>query len=79
MKKHAPRVPLDGSPSWLALSAPLLRFLEEGPKTWPALKVWARSVKMTGDRLRHALAWAEGRNLIRYEDGRWARTRAPEG
>lgn len=78
-KTHATRVPPEHDAFWLAATAPLLRFIDEGPKTWPALKAWARSVKLTSDRLRQSIAWAEGRRLIRYEDGRWAKTQAPEG
>jgi hypothetical protein len=65
-EKNEP-VPPISDPVWVEWSDPLLKFLQEGPKTWTQLERWRKPRGVSGFRLRNCLAWLEDRGVARSE------------
>lgn len=49
-----------GDLAWEQTSAPVLVYLSE-PRNWEEITRWAKQHKFNGTRLRHSLAWLEGK------------------
>lgn len=62
-KEIEERVPAVSSPVWSEWSAALLKFLSEGPKTWPQIHVW-RKGKMGEGKIRNCVAWLEEKKRV---------------
>jgi len=59
------RIPPDGHPSWEEISAPILNFLRQGPKTWVDLDRFAITSRIGPTVFQNALAWLDNRGLVR--------------
>jgi len=60
-------IPPISDPVWVEWSDPLLKFLQEQPRTWLQLEKWRKSQSVSGFRLRNCLAWLEDASLVRSE------------
>ena len=59
------RYPPISDPVWAEWSAPVLVFLDGGPRTWPDIHAWRKRVRFSDGLLRHCVAWLEDRRLVR--------------
>ena len=53
-----------GDLAWEKMSAPVLAYLSE-PRNWEEILRWAKQHKFNGTKLRHSLAWLEGKGLAK--------------
>lgn len=62
-------VPPTSDPSWIATSAPLLAFFQEGDHTVDEIVIWGRNNGHSGSLIRHLLAYLSFAGQVHYDDG----------